>query len=268
MNSPLAWLGGKSRLAKKIVPMLPPHEHYGEPFAGAGWIFFRKAPSRVESLNDINSDLVSFYRVLQNHLEEFCRQFRWLLSSREIFEDFNRQRDAGGLTDIQRAARFYYVQRQAFGGKVYGQSFGVDRSSPPRINLLRIEEELSAVHLRLTGVTLENLPWHRYLEKYDGKETFFYLDPPYYGCESDYGKDIFTRDDFDRLAERLAKIQGKFLLSLNDTPEVRDIFGGFFVEGTTTRYTVNGANPRTVGEVLVMNYKPSAGLLDLIENKS
>lgn len=263
MNSPLAWLGGKSRLANTIIPLLPRHEHYGEPFAGAGWVFFRKPPSRVESLNDINSDLISFYRVVQNHLEEFCKQFRWLLSSRELFLDFNRQREAGGLTDIQRAARFYYVQRHAFGGKVTGQSFAVDRTSPPRVNLLRIEEELSAVHLRLTGVTLENLPWDVYLKRYDGASTFFYLDPPYYGCERDYGRDVFAREDFGRLSETLAGLKAKFLLSLNDTPEVRATFEGFETREARTMYTVNGSKPRSVGELLITNYKPSAGLLGL-----
>lgn len=120
MRSPLCWMGGKSRLARKIVELMPEHANYAEAFARAGWVFFAKQESRNESVNDLNSDLVSFYRVLQSHLEEFCRQFKWLLASREWFEDWNRQLAAGGLTDIQRAARFYYVQRQTFGGKLPG----------------------------------------------------------------------------------------------------------------------------------------------------
>lgn len=153
MNNPLAYVGGKSKLAKQIISMIPKHKTYCEAFAGAGWVFFRKEPIRYEVLNDLDSNLVSFYRVLQNHLEEFLKQFKWLLSSREWFDDWKNQIETRGLTDIQKAARYYYLQRQCFGGKVKGRSFGVDPQSRPRINLVRMEEELSEVHLRLFNVT-------------------------------------------------------------------------------------------------------------------
>ncbi|MCE5334004.1 MAG: DNA adenine methylase, partial [Desulfobacteraceae bacterium] len=120
MKSPLCYIGGKSRLAKAIVAEIPEHTTYCEVFSGACWVFFAKEPSRYEIINDINSDLVAFWRVVQNHLEEFFRQFKYLLVSREWFEDWKRQAVAGGLTDIQRAARFYYLQRCGFGGRVVG----------------------------------------------------------------------------------------------------------------------------------------------------
>jgi DNA adenine methylase len=208
-------MGGKSRLAAKIVDLIPEHKTYAEAFAGGAWVFFLKDESRFETINDLNSDLVVFYRVLQYHLEEFCRQFKFMLSSREWFLDWNRQLAAGGLTDIQRAARFYYVQRHSFSGEVTGRSFGRSTHRPPRINLVRLEEELSEVHLRMARVTVENLPWHEYLKRYDSPSTFFYLDPPYYGFESIYGKGLFAREDFALMANRLAGVQGKFLLSIN-----------------------------------------------------
>ena len=119
-------------------------------------MFFRKEPSKYEVINDLDSELIVFYWVLQNHLEEFLKQFRWLLCSREWFEDWQRQQQAGGLTDIQRVARYYYLQLLCFAGRVKNRTFGLDRR--PRINLLRLEEELSEVHLRLATVTIENLP--------------------------------------------------------------------------------------------------------------
>ena len=100
MDSPLAYVGGKSKLSNMIIEMIPKHQAYCEAFAGAGWVFFRKEPSKYEVINDLDSDLISFYRVVQNHLEEFLKQFKWLLSSREWFEDWKRQQEAGGLTDI------------------------------------------------------------------------------------------------------------------------------------------------------------------------
>ena len=262
MKSPLPWLGGKSRLAERIVKLIPAHDHYAEVFAGAGWVFFRKPESRSESINDINSDLISFYRCCQNHLEELCRQFKWLLASREFFEDFRSQMDGRGLTDIQRAARFYYLQRQAFGGRL-GGVFGVDNVAPPKVNLVRLEEELSAVHLRLTRVRIENLPWSEHVRRYDGPGTLFYLDPPYHGGETDYGKNIFSRAEYAAMAEQLAGIQGRFLLSINDVPEIRDTFSGFEVREVETTYSVSRKECQKAGELLIMNYDPAPGLLGM-----
>ncbi|MCP4107470.1 MAG: DNA adenine methylase, partial [Desulfobacteraceae bacterium] len=118
MKSPLPYIGGKSKLAQTIIDMIPKHVTYCEPFAGAAWVFFKKEPTRYEIINDLDSELIAFYRVLQYHLEEFVKQFKWLLTSREIFEDWKRQQEAGGLTDIQKAARYYYLQRLCFSGRV------------------------------------------------------------------------------------------------------------------------------------------------------
>jgi len=253
MRSPLCYLGGKSRLARTIIAQIPPHATYAEVFAGAAWVFFGKEPSKYEVLNDVNSELVAYYRVLQNHLEEFLRQFRWMLSSREWWHDWERQLKADGLTDIQKAARFFYVQRLGYGGKVVGRVFGKSVARLPRINLLRLEEELSAIHLRLARVTIERLPWAELLARYDRSNTCFYLDPPYWGCENFYGKD-FCRNDFGRMADSLARLQGKFLLSLNDLPEVRETFKHFHVQTVQTAYSAATKRYSPVTELLIKNF--------------
>lgn len=132
---------------------------------------------------------------------------------------------------------------------------------PPAVNLMRIEEEMSAVHLRLTGVGVENLPWDEYLQRYDSPETFFYVDPPYWGSEHYYGKDLFARDDYARMAGQLTGIRGKFLLSLNDVAEIRDIFSGFSIRSAETVYTCGREGAKRAGEILIMNYEPNMGLL-------
>lgn len=174
----IPWIGGKRRLSKHILPLIPEHTCYVEPFAGAAAILFLKQPSKVEVINDINLDLITLYRVVQNHLEEFIRHFKWSLSSRQIYEWFQ-DTPPETLTDIQRAVRFFYLQKLSFGGKVSGRTFGTATTSPPRLNLLRLEEELSQAHLRLSRITIENLPWHKCLTKYDRPHTFFFADPPY-----------------------------------------------------------------------------------------
>ena len=160
----IPWIGGKGRLATHILPLFPQHTCYCEPFAGGAAIFFLKEPSKVEVINDVNLDLVTLYRVVQHHLEEFLRQFRWALTSRKMYE-WLQDTPPETLTDIQRAARFYYLQRLSFGGKVRGQSFGTATTSPARLNLLRIEEELSEAHIRLSRVFVEHLSWQDCIEK-------------------------------------------------------------------------------------------------------
>jgi len=164
----LPWPGGKRRLLKHLYPLFPEHQCYVEPFAGgAAALFLNPAPAPLEILNDLNGELVNLYRVVRHHLDEFVRMFRWALVGRQMWEWAQMERPET-LTDIQRAARFYYLQKLAFGAKVTGQTFGIVATGKgPRLNLLRIEEELSAAHLRLSRVIIEHLPWHDCIRRYD-----------------------------------------------------------------------------------------------------
>lgn len=266
MKSPLPYIGGKSKLANEISRIIPPHTTYCEVFAGAGWVFFTKDPSKYEVINDLDGDLVTFYRVLQNHLEEFLKQFKWLLSSREMFYDFKDQIESRGLTDIQKAARYYYLQRQTFGGKVLGRSFGVDPTGPPAINLVRMEEELSSVHLRMARVIIENLDWKDFIGRYDKEETFFYLDPPYYSAPC-YKHNFKEIADYTHLAERLNTINGKFLLSINDHPEIREVFSLFNIRPVELTYSVQKDETTLGKELLISNYELNKGQLNIFEEE-
>lgn len=252
-KSPLAWLGGKSQLADRIIDRMPTHTTYCEVFAGAAWVLFKKPPSKVEIINDINSELVTLYRCAKHHLAELVQQFRWILVAREEFDRFMAT-PPNALTDIQRAARFYYLAKTSFGAKVVKPTFGVAASAPSRLNLLRIEEDLSETHLRLARVTIENRPYDQVIDRFDRPGTLFYLDPPYWGCENDYGKNLFGRDDFARLASQLECVKGKFILSLNDTPGVRETFSRFKIEAVKTRYSISAHANQSVGEVLITNF--------------
>lgn len=235
MHGIIPWIGGKRRLAKQILPLFPAHTCYVEPFCGAAALFFMKEPSKTEVLNDVNRELVTLYRVLQNHLEEFMRQFKWALVSRKIFE-WLQDTPPEVLTDIQRAARFYYLQRTAFGGKITGQSFGTATTGAPRFNLLRLEEDLSEAHLRLSRVYIEHLGWRECIERYDREHTFFYMDPPYWGTEG-YGVE-FGIEQYELIAERLRSIKGKAIVSVNDIPEMRKAFKGFAMESVSINYSL------------------------------
>jgi len=258
MKSFLAYMGGKSLLAGKIIERIPRHNCYCEVFAGAAWLLFKKdeSASNVEIINDINTDLVTLYRVVKHHLEEFIRYLKWILVARDEFDRFKSETPES-LTDIQRAVRFYYLLKSGYAARIKNPSFSIATTAKPRFNLLRIEEELSAVHLRMARVYIENRPYEQFIARFDKPDTFFYLDPPYYGCEDYYGDDIFCRDDFRKLKDMLNVIQGKFILSINDVDEIRDIFKGFYIEKVNTSYSAGGANKKKrVTELLIMNYRP------------
>jgi len=245
----IPWMGGKSRLADKILPLFPEHKCYVEAFAGAGAIFFKKQPSKVEVLNDLNGELVNLYRVIQHHLEEFVRQFKWALTSRQIYK-WEQEKRPETLTDIQRAARFYYLQKLAFGGKVDGQTYGTATTSPPRFNLLRIEEDLSQAHLRMTRTNIENLDWENIVKRYDRAHTLFYLDPPYWQTAG-YGNE-FGLEQYEMMAELAKTIKGKMIISINDHPDIRKVFKGLRMKTVPITYTVGGTQGRTPKKELII----------------
>jgi DNA adenine methylase len=237
----IPWIGGKRRLAKYILPLFPEHECYVEPFCGAAALYFMKRQTHVEVLNDINSELVNLYRVIKHHLDEFTRQFRWALTSREMYK-WLQITPIETLTDIQRAARFYYLQKLAFGGKVANQNFGTATTTAPRLNLLRLEEELSQAHLRLSQTYIEHLAWQDCVRKYDREYTLFYCDPPYWGTEG-YGVD-FALEQYAQIAELARTIKGKMIISVNDIPEMHEAFKGLTMQSVAINYTVGGQQGR------------------------
>lgn len=253
-----AYIGGKKRLAERITRRLEsiPHDTYAEPFVGMGGVFFRRSRvPRCEIINDVSRDVATLFRILQRHYPQFMETLKFQVTSRREFDRLSAQ-DPDTLTDLERAARFLYLQRLAFGGKVSGRSFGMDLARAS-FDVTRLGSVLEAIHERLAGVTIECLSWSSFIDRYDSEGTLFYLDPPYWGSESDYGEGVFSRADFVRLADRLAGISGRFVLSINDVPEVRDIFSRYRIEAVATRYTIRGGAGVDAAEALI--FGPDAG---------
>ena len=254
--APLApYLGGKFRLSKRIVAKIEqiPHKIYAEPFVGMGGILLRRTKiPKAEVINDINGDLVNLYRIVQRYPEELCRSIKFRLTARQEFERL-RKIPPETLTDIERATRFLYLQSVAFGGKVSGQVFGVSIDRPARFNFVKMQERIRAVAERLASVTIERMDFEKFITRYDTKDTLFYLDPPYWGNETDYGKGIFCRSDFERLRDCLTGIKGKFILSLNDTPQVRNLFKDFIIEQVDVTYSISKTGCCNRSEVIISN---------------
>ena len=223
MNSFISWVGGKKLLRKQIIEQFPEqYDRYIEVFGGAGWVLFGKEPKGMEVYNDVNSNLVNLYRCVKYHPEALQKELEGTLMSRELF--FDAIQAARGLTDIQRAARFFVAIKESFGTTL--DSFGVR----PK-NMIKAVEFLSDASERLKNVVVENLDFEHLIHTYDKETALFYMDPPYYQAEK-YYPDRFQPEDHKRLKEAVDKIKGKAIISYNDCPEIRDLYKEYRITET------------------------------------
>lgn len=248
----IPWMGGKRRLAKHLIPLFPQHTCYVEPFAGGAAVFFLKPTrAKAEVLNDINGELVNLYKVVQHHFDEFVRQFDFALTSRAQFAAFQAI-PLDTMTDIQRAARFFFLQHTAFGAKPSGQNYGT-ATTARAFDATSIAQILQAARQRLAGVYVENETWQKCIQRYDREHTFFYCDPPYWQLAG-YDR-AFDWTQYEALASTMRTCKGKVMMSINDHPDIRKLFTEFTIHELETSYTVGRKKTGAVaGELVISNY--------------
>jgi len=250
MNSFLAWIGGKRLLRKEIIQRFPDgFNRYIEVFGGAAWVLFGKEQhAPMEVYNDADSGLVNLFRCVKYHCNELQRELTGYLNSRELFEDVRAQRDLRGLTDIQRAARFFLLIKMSYGSDAH--SFGCAVR-----NLESSIQYMSAIHQRLAKVVIENKDFESLIKVYDRPDALFYCDPPYFGAE-EYYKASFTMLDHQRLRDVLGRIKGRFVLSYNDCETVRSLYTGFPIDGVSRQHNLKLRDGEAVkyDEVIIRSY--------------
>lgn len=269
LNSPFKWVGGKSRLRKQIIALLPAHTCYVEPFAGAAWVLFGKPPSDVEILNDIDQELVTFFRVVKEQPEELIASFEWELVSRAEFERLANL-DPAQLTPVQRAHRFYYLIMAGWGGELHYPRFQTSITDGGHGNRLigalkTLRQRLQPIHERLRTVIIEHLDWHACIERYDRPGVVMYVDPPYPDNKCNYFHNMRDWNDHRRLAERLAAAKCQWILSSYDTPEVRTLYGQYRITAVQSFSGMNvekNKGERVLNrEVLITNFQPGNTML-------
>lgn len=241
--------GGKTRLLKSILPHIPEHDIYCEPFFGGGAVLFTKERARQEVINDMDGNLVALYRNVQFHLPALIEELDWLFASRDNLHDFIAQ---PGLTDLQRAARFLLVNRTSFGANMH--SFGVSKSKGGGIGFRhkKVADLLATAQERLEGVIVENIPYERCLKNYDTPETFFFLDPPYLNAQVDAYKG-WTEEQMRGFRREVEKLQGSWMVTVDDSPLNRKLFAGCKVEAVETQNGIcnRRTNNQKFGELII-----------------
>lgn len=175
------WVGGKSKLASDIVKMIPEHTIYIEVFGGALNVLYAKEPSKIEVINDINSDLINLHRVIRNNPETLSLFLNKMLISRELFNDIKKRR-IKPRNHIEKAAFYFYLLTQSFGSK--GDNFAMAAKSKRKPK--NIYKTFTNWSRRLKLVTMENKSFFELIKLYDNEDAFFYCDPPYVDTESYY----------------------------------------------------------------------------------
>ena len=256
-------------MRKAIIPLIPSHKCYVEPFGGAAWVLFGKDPSPIEVLNDIDEELINFFRVVRHRPEELIESFDLELVSRSEFQRLA-EIDPELLSDIGRAHRFYYLIMAGWGGEARYPRFQTSASDGGHGNRLvgalkSLRKRIEPVHERLKTVIIENLDWKECIDKYDRPESFMYLDPPYPGNGANYKHNMKTAEEHAIIAERLKSLHCRWMLSSYDTEEVRARFRDYNIipirsssgmRSSETEARESGRKRTLNREVVVLNYEP------------
>jgi DNA adenine methylase len=219
MKPPLTYYGGKQMLSKLIVSLIPKHNLYCEPFFGGGAVFFAKEPSAVEIINDTNGELINFYKVIKTQFKKLEKEIKSTLHSREHHQVANIVLLYPQLFDeIKRAWAIWTSANQSF-GSMLGSTWKCDfkQSATPKLLRNKRENFTNEYAKRLEQTQIECRDAIEVIRLTDSKETFFYIDPPYFNSNMGHYKK-YTKEDFEKLLQTLSEIKGKFLLSSYPSP--------------------------------------------------
>lgn len=255
-NPPMSYYGGKQQMAKHILPLIPKHITYVEPFVGGGAIFWMKEPSDVEILNDTNKELINFYEVMQNDFVQLNQLIQISLHSRDMHRDAWIVYNAPHMFDsVKRAWAVWVLSAQGFSGQL-SETWGRDKTQNKTVKVIANKRKAFDVDyaVRLQQVSLESRDAIKIIKTTDYADAFFYCDPPYYNADMGH-YDGYTIEDFEALLIALSNIEGKFLLSSYPSDILNDYSKRFnwYSNSFEKHVAVSNKGKRKV-EVLTSNY--------------
>jgi len=265
LKSPIKWIGGKSKLVKTLMPLIPKHKCYVEVFGGSGSLMFAKSPSYVEIFNDFDSNLMNFWNVIKNYPHQFIKSFDYILVSRELFNEYKKKYKQNNFkNNIERAHVFYYLVNAGFASDMLNPVFGTKCQSRNGLRLEQIESTILAAYKRLQKVTIENKSFEQLFSIYDSSDTFFYLDSPYRNTKC-YANGKFTDEQYKLLADCCKKSKGKWLYTINDDEYIRNLFSDFNIIPNDVYYSVckTDKGRKNFKELIITNYNNRTTLFNI-----
>lgn len=258
MKTPITYYGGKQKLVGKILPLIPEHDIYCEPFAGGGAVFFAKPPSKTEIINDNDAMISIFYSVLKNDFNSLKKKIEATIYDRSIFKVASVIRKIPHFfSDLSIAWAFYTLSALGFSGML--DSFGCYTKGTNAQTLINkralFTKELAH---RMEGVQIENTDALKLLKLRDSETSFFYLDPPYVATIQGHYRG-YTNQDYLNLLDVLSNLKGQFLLSSFPSDVLETYIkknGWYSIEVNQVKAASrnpNGTKKRKI-EVLTANY--------------
>ncbi len=258
MKSPISWQGGKGKMRKKIVSMFPTNFIcYCETMVGGAWVLFTLPIGRAktEYINDINDDLITFWRVIKNSKDEFVESFKYVPKSRTVFYRYRDKYAKKEYTnDIEQAHIFFYLCKMGFGSRMRGPTFGTSSERASSLNYKTLPTIIDSAWERLQDVMIENRTYQEFIKDRDKETTHFFIDPPYLDV-SGYAESEWTIEGFEELSRICSSMHGTFLLTVNDKPELRELFQDFQIHEHDFQYCISKTdNDQIVKELIITNY--------------
>ena len=213
-KTPISYYGGKQNLAKRILSLVPDHNLYCEPFVGGAAVFFAKQPSPVEVINDLDGNVVNFYRVCKLQFSKLQKMIQSTPHSRKLHSEAKEILQDPKEKDLVKKAWSFWIQtNMSFSSRVYG-GYAYERKSNGVSKTIRNKKKAFTKDIcdRLDLVDIECNDALTVIKSRDNQESFFYVDPPYFNSDMGHYKG-YTLQDFENLLKLLGTIKGKFLLS-------------------------------------------------------
>ncbi len=258
-SSFMVYLGSKSKLAPHIIPLFPKHNIYVEAFMGSAAVFFQKPKVTSSVLNDTNHNIANLFQNVRDNLDEMINWCWWTPLSKVMFDVIRKKFDSVSWKEVpplQRATAYFYLHQNTFNTKLTTKKF-----HPGVINKWNRESvvyKLYNASERLQGVTIECRDWRELvkIDFYNAKDSFWYLDPPYYKAnDSGYYETNFTHQHHWDLALEINKLNGKFMISYDDEPEIREYYKNYFITNTKPqKYSASFGETIMKKEIIITNY--------------
>lgn len=239
----MGWVGGKTRLADKIIAMMPPHKVYVEPFLGGGSVFFKKPLADVNVINDLDKDLINFYKGVRDGGCEKIRECK----IPENRKEFDRAVD-NKSKDI---CSYLGVNKHSYGGRMNTTNFAKTTHAPKLINFKLLCDRYKG---KLKQAKMLNKDYRDVIKEYDSKDTLAYIDPPFMSAN----KKLYKHEDTDPedVAKLVKSMKGKAIVSMDDTPETRKAFKGLNIHKINHIYTFKklSGGYKKVTELIITNF--------------
>lgn len=257
MKTPITYYGGKQNMVNDLLKLIPDHEIYCEPFFGGGALFFAKSPSEVEVINDVNGEVVNFFKTLKTNFHDLQKEIQGTLHSRELYKKAMIVYQHPELfPELKRAWAFWVLTNQGFASMIGSWGFGKDNSKEKALANKRADFT-NAYEGRLRKVQIENNDAIKVIDRCDSKSTFIYCDPPYIGTNMGHYKG-YSEEDYKKLLDKLVKLKGKFLLSSFPSSILNTYIKKYKWKTQSIKRSVSVTKhtDKKKVEMLIMNYDP------------